>query len=102
MEQADVVPHIFLDFMQMQEFAKDPLVFVGGEGIRPFPPHVRPGKIVERAARERGLLLRCGNDFAALAPPLVITTQGIDEICGILGESIGVAQEELLGGVAAR
>ena len=34
MEVRDTVPHLFLDFMQMQEFAKDPLVFVGGEGIR--------------------------------------------------------------------
>lgn len=32
---------------------------------RPFPPGSRPGKVVERAARERGPLLRCGNDFAA-------------------------------------
>ena len=31
---AQTIPHIFLDFMQMREFAKDPLVFVGGEGIR--------------------------------------------------------------------
>ena len=66
----------------------------------PFPPRVRPGKIVERAARQRGLLLRCGNEFAAVAPPLVVTAQDIDEICTILGESIGVAQRELLGGAA--
>lgn len=65
-----------------------------------FPARVRPGKIVERAARERGLLLRCGNEFAAVAPPLVVTSQDVDEICGILGESIGVAQRELLGGAA--
>src|SRR6516164_7122942 len=31
---AQTIPHIFLDFMQMREFARDPLVFVGGEGIR--------------------------------------------------------------------
>ena len=65
-----------------------------------FPPRVRPGKIVERAARERGLLLRCGNEFAAVAPPLIVTASDIDEICAILGESIGVAQRELLGGAA--
>jgi len=34
METRDALPHLFLDFMQMQEFVKDPLVFVGGEGIR--------------------------------------------------------------------
>jgi adenosylmethionine-8-amino-7-oxononanoate aminotransferase len=66
----------------------------------PFPPNVRPGKLVERAARERGLILRCGNEFATLAPPLVVTAQDIDEMCGILGESIGVAQKTLRGGAA--
>jgi adenosylmethionine-8-amino-7-oxononanoate aminotransferase len=63
----------------------------------PFPAQVRPGKVVERAARERGLLLRCGNEFAALAPPLVVTPLDIDEMCGILGESVAVAQKSLLG-----
>ena len=62
-----------------------------------FPGTARPGKVVERAARERGLILRCGNEFAALAPPLVVTASDIDEMCGILGESIAVAQHTLLG-----
>jgi adenosylmethionine-8-amino-7-oxononanoate aminotransferase len=66
----------------------------------PFPARVRPGKLVEREARERGLLLRCGNEFAALAPPLIVTTQDVDEMCGILGESIAAAQRTLLGGAA--
>jgi adenosylmethionine-8-amino-7-oxononanoate aminotransferase len=65
-----------------------------------FPARVRPGKIVERAARERGLLLRCGNEFAAVAPPLIVTAPDIDEICAILGDSVGVAQRELLGSAA--
>lgn len=34
MDYHETVPHLFLDFMQMRDFAKDPLVFVGGEGIR--------------------------------------------------------------------
>ena len=63
----------------------------------PFPPGVRPGKLVERAARERGLILRCGNEFAALAPPLIVTSQDIDEMCTILGESIATAQSALRG-----
>ncbi len=66
----------------------------------PFPPRVRPGKVVERAARERGLLLRCGVEFAVLAPPLIVTTQDVDEMCGILGESVAAAQQMLLGGTA--
>ena len=65
-----------------------------------FPADVRPGKLVERAARERGLILRCGNEFATLAPPLIVTAQDVDEMCGILGESIGAAQKTLRGGAA--
>ena len=38
MRSQNVIPSLFLDFMQMQEFAKDPLVFVGGEGIRLTTP----------------------------------------------------------------
>src|SRR5438105_13129684 len=34
MDAMQTIPRLFLDFMQMREFAKDPLVFVGGEGIR--------------------------------------------------------------------
>ena len=55
-------------------------------------PAVRPGKVVERACRERGLLLRCGDDFAAFAPPLIATVRDIDEMCDILGESIAAAE----------
>jgi adenosylmethionine-8-amino-7-oxononanoate aminotransferase len=66
----------------------------------PFPARVRPGKLVEREARQRGLLLRCGNEFAALAPPLIVTTQDVDEMCGILGESVAAAERILLGGAA--
>ncbi|HYM68261.1 MAG TPA: aspartate aminotransferase family protein [bacterium] len=60
-----------------------------------FPAGTRPAKIVERACRERGLLLRCGDEFAVLAPPLVTTARDIDEMCDILGDSIAVAQEAL-------
>ena len=34
MEHSNVIPSLFLDFMQMQEFAKAPLVFVEGRGVR--------------------------------------------------------------------
>ena len=46
-------------------------------------------------AFNRGLLLRCGNDFAAFAPPLIVTADEIDEMTGILGECIAVAEREL-------
>ena len=80
--------------LQGVEFVRD------RESKTAFPAPARPAKVVERAARERGLLLRCGNEFAALAPPLVVTAQDVDEICGILSESIAAAQRELLGGAA--
>jgi len=60
-----------------------------------FPMGTRPAKLVERACRERGLLLRCGDEFAALAPPLVATAADIDQMCDILGDSIAVVQEAL-------
>ena len=60
-----------------------------------FAAKVRPGKVVEREARARGLLFRCGNDFAAFAPPLVVTAEEIDEMTGILGESLVAAEREL-------
>jgi len=61
----------------------------------PLRPGIRPGKIVERACRDRGLLLRCGDDFAVVAPPLVTTTRDIDEICDVLAESVAATQETL-------
>jgi 4-aminobutyrate--pyruvate transaminase len=53
-----------------------------------FEAHVRPGKLLEQAARARGLLLRCGAEFAAFAPPLTVTGEDIDEMTRRLGESL--------------
>jgi adenosylmethionine-8-amino-7-oxononanoate aminotransferase len=61
----------------------------------PFAPSVRPGKAIERAARERGLLLRCGNDFVAFAPPLTVSEAEIDEMTALLDASIAAAVREL-------
>jgi adenosylmethionine-8-amino-7-oxononanoate aminotransferase len=60
-----------------------------------FPGTVRPGKLVEAEARARGLLLRCGVDFAAFAPPLTVTEADIDEMTDILGESIAAVSASL-------
>jgi adenosylmethionine-8-amino-7-oxononanoate aminotransferase len=46
------------------------------------------GNLVGQAARERGMLLRAGEDFIALAPPLVVTAEEIDEMCAVLDESL--------------
>lgn len=34
MDGKDSIRHLFLDFMQMTEFAKNPLIFREGDGIR--------------------------------------------------------------------
>jgi adenosylmethionine-8-amino-7-oxononanoate aminotransferase len=58
-------------------------------------PAVKPGKLVERAARARELIFRCGNDYAAFAPPLVSTPSDVDEMCDILDQSLAEVQEML-------
>jgi adenosylmethionine-8-amino-7-oxononanoate aminotransferase len=60
-----------------------------------FPPPVRPGKLVEAAAKERGLLLRAGSDFVALAPPLIVTPQDVDLVCDILADSLLAVEADL-------
>jgi adenosylmethionine-8-amino-7-oxononanoate aminotransferase len=61
----------------------------------PFPAGLKPGKLIERAARERGLILRCGADFVALSPPLIATREEIDEMCDLLDAAIAEVQEAL-------
>jgi adenosylmethionine-8-amino-7-oxononanoate aminotransferase len=51
--------------------------------------------MVERAARERGLIFRCATDYVAFAPPLVSTPADIDEMCDILDASLAEVQEAL-------
>ncbi|MDQ3701404.1 MAG: aminotransferase class III-fold pyridoxal phosphate-dependent enzyme, partial [Chloroflexota bacterium] len=43
----------------------------------------KPGKRFEALARDRGLIARCGNDYVAFAPPLIITRDELDEILTI-------------------
>lgn len=56
----------------------------------------KPGKVVEKAAKERGLILRTGDHFAAFAPPLIVNRDDVDAMCAILDESIAVAQQLLI------
>jgi adenosylmethionine-8-amino-7-oxononanoate aminotransferase len=62
---------------------------------RGYGPDVKPGKLVERAARERGLIFRCGTDYVAFAPPLVSTPADVDEMCDILDQSLAEVQVAL-------
>ena len=48
-----------------------------------FPRADRPGKRFEALARERGLLARCGDEFVAFAPPLVIERAELDELLDV-------------------
>jgi adenosylmethionine-8-amino-7-oxononanoate aminotransferase len=82
-----------LGLLQGMEFVKDRAT------KEPFG-EPQPGKVIERLARERGLILRCGNEFVALAPPLIVGEAEIDQMCAILDECVGLAQRELLGGAA--
>ncbi len=77
--------------LQGAEFVKD------RANREPFPASVKPGKLVERLAKERGLLARTGNEFLAFAPPLVSTKADIDDICAITDECLAIAQKQLLG-----
>jgi len=55
------------------------------------------GAFFAARAQERGLLLRCvgGTDIIALAPPLVVTREDIDEIIDILRSALGDPQDML-------
>ena len=61
----------------------------------PYGPDVKPGKRVERAARERGLIFRCSPEYVAFSPPLISTPADIDEMCDILDASLAEVQEGL-------
>lgn len=60
-----------------------------------FAPTVKPGKLLEQAAKKRGLILRTGADFAAFAPPLIATRQDIDEMCNVFQDALDVVATEL-------
>ncbi len=64
--------------------------------LRAFAPEVKPGKVVERLAKERGMILRSANDFVAFAPPLIVSREQVDAMCDILEDCLTAAQKELL------
>jgi len=75
--------------LQGMEFVAD------RETREPYAPDVKPGKRVERAARDRGLIFRCSPEYVAFSPPLVSTPADIDEMCDILDASLAEVQEGL-------
>ena len=80
------------------------IVDVRGEGLlialefaqdkatrEPFPESLKFGNRVHKAARHRGLLIREGPNFVALAPPLVVTEADVDEVTELMDQAIGDA-----------
>jgi len=61
----------------------------------PFPKEVRIGLRIGREALRRGLIIRYDPDWIALAPPLIVTQDELDEMMEILETSIGVVLEGL-------
>jgi beta-alanine--pyruvate transaminase len=47
------------------------------------PRSSKPGKRFEALARQRGLIARCGDDFVAFAPPLVVERAELDELLDV-------------------
>ncbi len=67
----------------------------------PLPADQPVGTAVQRAARQRGLLVRASPHNTTLAPPLVVTEQDVTRIADILEESIAEVSEQMTthGGV---
>lgn len=50
--------------------------------------HSGLGKRIGAIARSKGLLLRAGDDYVALAPPLITTAHDVDTMCQIVESSL--------------
>jgi len=61
-----------------------------------FPDHVKPAKIVERLAREKGLILRANPEWFCVAPPLIIGKDDVDLIVDVVDRCIGEMEGELV------
>ena len=71
--------------------------FVADRDTRqPFPSDVKPGQMVQAAAKGRGLLMRANPGWFGLAPPLITTESDVDKMMEILDASIEEVQAEIL------
>ena len=71
------------------ELVKDPV------SREPFSVDVRIGKRIGAEAQARGLILRHDPNWIAIAPPLIVTEEELDDMCGILAESINTVLERV-------
>jgi adenosylmethionine-8-amino-7-oxononanoate aminotransferase len=53
----------------------------------PYPPLSIGGKL-QAATRARGLIVRCGDNGVAIAPPLTISSAEVDEIVNVVSQAI--------------
>jgi 4-aminobutyrate--pyruvate transaminase len=53
----------------------------------PYPPLSIGGEL-QAATRKRGLIVRCGDNGVAIAPPLTVTSAHIEEIVGVVSEAL--------------
>ncbi|MBX6342473.1 MAG: aspartate aminotransferase family protein, partial [Thermomicrobiaceae bacterium] len=58
-----------------------------------FDPSEKVGVKLQEATRRHGLIVRCGNDGVAIAPPLILTEAQADEIF----DGVAAALDEVLG-----
>jgi len=66
------------------------------ETRQPFPSHIQPGLMVQRAAKARGLLMRASPGWVALGPPLITTEDDVDRMLGIVDAAIEEVEAEIL------
>lgn len=78
-----------IGLLQGMEFVQDK------KTKKSFGPEVPIVKMIDQAARKRGLIMRCGPDYVALAPPLIITSPDVDKMLDILEDSLVEVQERL-------
>jgi len=71
------------------EFARDPAT------KRPFPSALQIGHRIGEEAQRRGLIVRHDPDWIALAPPLIVSEDELDEMCDILQKSIEAVLSQL-------
>ena len=65
------------------------------ETKEPFPEEIAVGKRVDLHAQARGLIVRPIGNLCVLSPALTLTTDEIDRIVAILGDSIEATISDL-------
>jgi adenosylmethionine-8-amino-7-oxononanoate aminotransferase len=95
-----------VDFAQTKSFAADPLVVDHGDGLSDILTGIGHGNdavngaMFNQARKRYGTRLRASAWSLAVAPPLAITKDDLDEIVDILDASLLAVEESLLATAA--